>query len=43
LSGNLGASVSWNLQDLSRLVMGLLYLYYEGSRKKGSAKIELET
>jgi len=27
LSWNLGASVSWNLQGLSRSVMGLLYLY----------------
>jgi len=27
LSGNLGASTSWNPQDLSRPVMGLLYLY----------------
>ena len=27
LSWNLGASVSWNPQDLSRTVMGLFYLY----------------
>ena len=27
LSGNLGASTSWNPQGLSRPVMGLLYLY----------------
>jgi hypothetical protein len=27
LSRNLGASSSWNPQDMSRLVMGLIYLY----------------
>jgi hypothetical protein len=27
LSRNLGASISWNPKDLSRPVMGLLYLY----------------
>jgi len=27
LSWNLGVSTSWNPQGLSRLVMGLLYLY----------------
>ena len=29
LSWNLGASVSWNPQGLSRPVMGLLYLFYD--------------
>jgi hypothetical protein len=30
LSRNLGASTSWNPKGLSRPVMGLLYLYYQG-------------
>ena len=30
LSWNLGASTSWNLQGLSRPVMGLLCLFYKG-------------
>jgi hypothetical protein len=30
LSGNLGASTSWNPQGLSRPVMGLLYLKEKG-------------
>ena len=31
MSWNLGASISWNSQVLSRPVMGLLYLYVKGS------------
>jgi len=36
LSSNLGASVSWNPQGLSRPVMGLLYLFFvhDNSRTK---------
>jgi len=29
LSGNLGASISWNRQGLSRPVMGLIYLFLQ--------------
>jgi hypothetical protein len=41
LSWNLGASTSWNLQDLSRPVQGLIYLYlsYVTTLKKKSVLI----
>ena len=35
MSWNLGVSSSWNPQDLSRIVMGLIYLYTGCHRRKG--------
>jgi len=38
LSSNLGASTSWNLQGLSRPVMGDLYLYFYNTEQWNGEK-----